>query len=94
MNTTNTDHGSNSLEPSMSNIEMLTVVEEKLAEKLKPMMDKIIGMERRLFVDNGNLSMQSKINKNGNAIALIIGVLTIIGTFALGVFGWLLKSNL
>jgi len=74
--------------------EQAKVCEQKIGHKFEEIMDKLNSLERRLFVDNGNLSIQSKINRNSATLALVVGVLSVIGTFTLGIVGWIIKTKM
>ena len=60
--------------------------QEKVLEKFE-------ALDKRLFKDNGNLSMQSKINKNTRDLKIVTGVFTLIGTFILGLFTIFIKKQ-
>ena len=51
-------------------------------------------LNHKLFIDNGNPSMQSKINANTRKLNLVTGIFTVIGTFILGVVGFFIKKQI
>ena len=50
-------------------------------------------LDRRLFKDNGNLSMQSKINQNTGSIKLMLKIFSAVSTIFLGLFLFLLTKQ-
>ena len=68
--------------------------EHRILRKLSDLDKKLEALERRLFLDNGNLSLQSKINRNSQTLKLVVGVFTVIGTFVLTLLGVFIKRQI
>ena len=57
-------------------------------------LDLLTGNFNGLFKDNGNESIQSKINSNSKTIKLIVGVFSVIGSAIIGLMVWMIKGHL
>lgn len=55
---------------------------------------KLEELDKRLFKDNGSLSLQSKINKNTRDLKLITGLFTFLGTCILGLITFFIKKQI
>ena len=55
---------------------------------------KLVSLETRLFLDNGGLSLQSKINQNTNTVKLMLKGFSVVGFVILTVVGWLVFDKL
>jgi len=64
---------------------MSSTVPEHCKEKFDTIIKKLDNLEKKLFVDNGGLSHQSKINKNTRDLKIITGIFSAIGTALISV---------
>jgi len=75
----------------MKESEQYTQVCKDRFDGIEGKLDDIID---RLFLDNGNECLQSKVNNNARIIKLIAGVFAVIGSAIVSVIGWIIKAKL
>ena len=56
-------------------------------------LEKLDDLDKRLFRDNGNLSMQSKINKNSRDLKIVTGIFSLLGAFYLSIVTIFIKKQ-
>jgi len=75
----------------MKESEQYTQVCKDRFDGIEGKLDDIID---RLFLDNGNECLQSKVNNNARIIKIIAGIFTVIGTAVVSVICWIIKAKL
>lgn len=75
----------------MKEAEQYTQICKDRFDGIESKLDDIID---RLFLDNGNKCLQSKINDNTRIIKIIAGIFTAIGTAVISVICWIIKAKL
>ena len=74
----------------MPNEQYDEICKEEFA-KLHRKLDKI---DNKLFIDNGDKCVQSRVNSNSQLLKIVIGVFSVIGGAVVSVLAWVLKANL
>ncbi len=66
----------------------------KEEEFQRTVIQKFDDLERRLFKDNGELSMQSRINRNTRGIKTVSKVFSVLGAFILTIVGFFINKQI
>ncbi len=65
--------------------------EQVCKDRFDEIIEEIRDLKNRLFIDNSNECLQSKVNRHNRWIKAVAGFLTIVGCGLFGVICWVLK---
>ena len=65
---------------------------EECHQKFDTIIDKLDKLNERLFIDNGNPSLQSKVNKNRTIIKTVVKTLVFIGIWVMGIIAYIIRG--